>query len=60
MYALGMEPWPNYVMPIRYTGQSNPIVESDRLVEECNRCGITSERLLGKKEIQMGKVDLSG
>jgi L-ascorbate metabolism protein UlaG (beta-lactamase superfamily) len=51
VYAMGMEPWLNYVMRTRYTGKSNPIVESDRLVEECNRRGITSERLFGEKEI---------
>jgi L-ascorbate metabolism protein UlaG (beta-lactamase superfamily) len=51
VYAMGMEPWLNYVMSTRYTGKSNPIVESDRLVTECKRRGITSERLFGAKEI---------
>jgi L-ascorbate metabolism protein UlaG (beta-lactamase superfamily) len=51
VYAMGMEPWLNYVMRTRYTGQSNPIVESDRLVRECHERGITSERLFGEKEI---------
>jgi L-ascorbate metabolism protein UlaG (beta-lactamase superfamily) len=53
VYAMGMEPWLNYVMRTRYTAGSDPIVESDRLVAECNRCGITSERLFGEKEILM-------
>jgi L-ascorbate metabolism protein UlaG (beta-lactamase superfamily) len=51
VYAMGMEPWLNYVMRTRYTDKSNPIVESNRLVEECNRRGIRSERLFGEKEI---------
>ncbi len=38
-------------MRTRYTDQSNPIVESERLVRECNERGITSERLFGEKEI---------
>jgi hypothetical protein len=38
-------------MKTKYTAQSNPIIQSDRLVEECNRLGIASERLFGEKEI---------
>jgi L-ascorbate metabolism protein UlaG (beta-lactamase superfamily) len=53
VYAMGMEPWLNYVMRTRYTEKSNPIVESGRLVEACRREGIRSERLFGEKEILM-------
>jgi L-ascorbate metabolism protein UlaG (beta-lactamase superfamily) len=53
VYAMGMEPWLNYVMRTRYTEQSNPIIESNRLVEECRKQGIKAERLFGELEILM-------
>jgi L-ascorbate metabolism protein UlaG (beta-lactamase superfamily) len=51
VYAMGQEPWLSYVMSLKYTPQSRPIVESDRLIEECRRQGIISERLFGSKEL---------
>jgi L-ascorbate metabolism protein UlaG (beta-lactamase superfamily) len=51
VYAMGQEPWLNYVMSIKYTEQSRPIVESNRLVEACRDRGIVAERLYGEKEI---------
>jgi L-ascorbate metabolism protein UlaG (beta-lactamase superfamily) len=51
VYALGQEPWLNYVMSIKYTGESNPIIHSNRLMETCQKRGITAERLFGEKEI---------
>ena len=33
VYAMGQEPWLNHVMGIKYTEQSNPIVQSNRLIE---------------------------
>jgi L-ascorbate metabolism protein UlaG (beta-lactamase superfamily) len=51
VYAMGQEPWLNFVMSLKYTAESRPIVESDRLVMECQRRGITAERLFGEKEI---------
>jgi L-ascorbate metabolism protein UlaG (beta-lactamase superfamily) len=51
VYAMGMEPWLNYVMRTQYTGKSNPMVESAKLVKECQDSGIVSERLFGEKEI---------
>ena len=51
VYAMGQEPWLNYVMSIKYTEQSNPIVHSNRLIEACRSRGITTERLFGEKEI---------
>jgi len=32
VYAMGQEPWLNYVMSIKYTEKSNPIIQSDRLI----------------------------
>jgi L-ascorbate metabolism protein UlaG (beta-lactamase superfamily) len=51
VYAMGQEPWLNYVMSIKYTEQSRPITESSRLIQECMRRDIVAERLFGEKEI---------
>ena len=51
VYAMGQEPWLNYVMSIKYTEQSRPIVESNRLIKTCQERGIIAERLFGEKEI---------
>jgi L-ascorbate metabolism protein UlaG (beta-lactamase superfamily) len=51
IYAMGQEPWLTFLTSIQYTEQSRPIVESDKVVAECSRRGITSERLFGHKEI---------
>lgn len=51
VYAMGQEPWLNHVMSIKYTEQSNPIVQSNRLIETCHTRGITAERLFGEREI---------
>jgi L-ascorbate metabolism protein UlaG (beta-lactamase superfamily) len=51
VYAMGQEPWLNYVMSVRYTEQSNPIVASNKLIEDCRSRGLRAERLFGEKEI---------
>jgi hypothetical protein len=51
VYAMGQEPWLNYIMSIKYTDQSRPIIESNRLLKVCHERGIISERLFGEKEI---------
>jgi L-ascorbate metabolism protein UlaG (beta-lactamase superfamily) len=51
VYAMGQEPWLNYIMSIKYTDQSRPIVESNRLIRACEERGIVAERLFGEKEI---------
>jgi L-ascorbate metabolism protein UlaG (beta-lactamase superfamily) len=51
VYAMGQEPWLNYVMSVKYTEKSNPIIQSDRLIEACRSRGIVAERLFGEKEI---------
>jgi hypothetical protein len=37
-------------MSIKYTNESHPIVESNRLIEACHDCGIVAERLFGEKK----------
>ena len=51
VYAMGQEPWLNYVMSIKYTEASNPIIASNKLIEVCRERGMTTERLFGEKEI---------
>jgi len=51
VYAMGAEPWLEFISTIRYTPESHPIVQSDKLVNECMGRGIISERLYGEKEI---------
>jgi L-ascorbate metabolism protein UlaG (beta-lactamase superfamily) len=51
VYAMGQEPWLGYVTSIKYTDESKPIVESNRLLEMCREIGIVAERLYGSKEI---------
>ena len=51
VYAMGQEPWLNHVMSIKYTPESRPITESNRLIHECSSRGIVAERLFGEKEI---------
>jgi L-ascorbate metabolism protein UlaG (beta-lactamase superfamily) len=51
VYAMGQEPWLGYIMSLKYTEQSNPIIESNRLIQECMKRGIYAERLFGEKDI---------
>jgi L-ascorbate metabolism protein UlaG (beta-lactamase superfamily) len=51
VYAMGQEPWLSFLTSIKYTDESKPIIESNKLVELCKGRGILSERLLGVKEI---------
>lgn len=53
VYAMGQEPWLTFITSIQYTDQSRPIVEANRLVEDCRGLNITSERLYGQKEIYL-------
>lgn len=51
VYAMGQEPWLGHIMSLKYTDQSRPIVESNRLIQECRAQGLCAERLFGEKEI---------
>ena len=51
VYAMGQEPWLTYLTSIQYTDASRPIVESNKLVQECASQGRVAERLYGHKEI---------
>jgi len=51
VYAMGQEPWLTFLTSLQYTDASRPIVESNKLVDECRKRGIVSERLFGCAEI---------
>lgn len=51
VYAMGQEPWLEFISSIKYTAESHPIVQSELLIEECKKKGITAERLFGEKEL---------
>lgn len=55
VYAMGQEPWVEFISSIKYTDDSNPIVASNRLIGECMGRGIVAERLFGEKEILYSK-----
>ncbi len=51
VYAMGQEPWLEFISSIKYTDESNPIVQSNKLVKLCMDRGIVAERLFGEKEL---------
>jgi L-ascorbate metabolism protein UlaG (beta-lactamase superfamily) len=51
VYAMGQEPWLEFISTVRYTEASNPIIQSDKLVKECIDRGLIAERLYGEKEL---------
>ena len=53
VYAMGQEPWLIYITSIHYTPESAPIQESNQLVAWCQQQDRLSERLMGRKEIEL-------
>jgi len=53
VYAMGMEPWLNFIMATHYTPESNPILASQRLIEACRARGLQAERLYGAREARL-------
>lgn len=51
VYAMGQEPWIEFISSIKYTDESNPIVQSNQLVKKCLDMDIVAERLYGEKEL---------
>ncbi|HEY8915908.1 MAG TPA: MBL fold metallo-hydrolase [Chitinophaga sp.] len=51
VYAMGQEPWLNYIMSLKYTEESSPIIASNKLLQVCREMQINAERLFGEKEI---------
>ncbi len=55
VYAMGQEPWLEFISSLKYTEESNPIVQSQLLLDYCKEKNITAERLFGEKEILYNK-----
>lgn len=51
VYAMGMEPWLEFISSIKYTEESLAIIESNNLINSCKNNGIIAERLFGEKEL---------
>ena len=51
VYAMGQEPWLEFISSLKYTEESKPIVQSNLLVAECTKRNIVTERLFGEKEL---------
>jgi len=51
VYAMGQEPWIEFISSVKYTDESNPIIQSNELIKICREKGIIAERLFGEKEI---------
>ncbi|MDF3068386.1 MAG: fold metallo-hydrolase, partial [Polyangiaceae bacterium] len=51
VYAMGQEPWVEFISSIKYTEQSRPIVESNQFLVECQQRSIHAERLYASKQI---------
>lgn len=58
VYAMGQEPWCTFISSIKYTDESNPIIQSNNLIGECLKQGIIAERLFGEKEILYSKKNV--
>jgi len=57
VYAMGQEPWLVYIMSVRYDDDAKPIVESNRLLETCASRGIPAQRLFGRWERVLSRVE---
>lgn len=51
VYAMGQEPWMQYIMGLQYKPDSIQLTESDKFLKLCAGQGIVAERLFGSKEI---------
>lgn len=51
VYAMGQEPWVEFITSVKYTPDSNPIIESNKMIAYCESIGMTAERLFGEKEL---------
>lgn len=56
VYAMGQEPWLEFISSIKYTEESNPIVASNKLINYCKEQSIVAERLFGEKELLYNKA----
>ena len=57
VYAMGLEPWLEFISSIKYTDESRPIIQSNMLTEYCKEKGMVAERLYGEKELLYSKYE---
>ncbi len=50
VYAMGQEPWMQYIMGLQYEPTSIQLVESTRFIERCSETGLVAERLVSGRE----------
>ncbi|MEL7004009.1 MAG: MBL fold metallo-hydrolase, partial [Bacteroidota bacterium] len=55
VYAMGQEPWLEFISSIKYSPESHPIVQSNMLIDYMKIKGGVAERLYGEKEILYNK-----
>lgn len=51
VYAMGAEPWIQYVTSIDPSEETVPAVNAKQLVEQCQRLGLTAARLYGSAQV---------
>lgn len=51
VYAMGSEPWIKHLLDVHYTEASNPIIQSNKLIDHCKTDGLVAERLFAEKEL---------
>ncbi|QHS64114.1 MBL fold metallo-hydrolase [Chitinophaga agri] len=51
VYAMGQEPWVEFISSIKYDANSNPIVQANKLLDYCKEKEIIAELLYGEKEL---------
>lgn len=51
VYAMGQDPWMNYVMGLEYAPDSIQLVESNKLIKRCLDAGLHAERLVSGREM---------
>lgn len=53
VYAMGLEPWLEFIMSIDWNKDSPRITESNRFIEDCRRQGLEAQLLSGQKTIML-------
>ncbi|MCW3465949.1 MBL fold metallo-hydrolase [Chitinophaga nivalis] len=56
VYAMGEEPWVQHILDVHYTEHSNPIIQSNMLIEKCKEEGRIAARLFAEKELFSSKA----
>lgn len=51
VYAMGQEPWMQYIMGLQYKPDSIQLTESDSFIAQCRDSGVAAERLFGSREV---------